>query len=920
MSATTTSARSPGSFNNLHRSHSHSRSSTTPAARPTRDSASVGQSVPPLPFTASLSPNKRFGASQHARTPSPNYFGFAFDTAEASPSRYTRANWSPPSSNVRSTAAASPSVIPVDQNPEFEAFRRQSETNSFKLGGFPDFKPPSIRGGASTFEGSNKPSHRSSEPPTNNNSSQCAENKPKSAMEESNAHLQPKPKSPKRLLSSDSNVLDRPRRDSPAGFTDAEFSQHSESNISRSLNNDRFSAPPKNLGPARTLTNRSETLPSSLEGNEPNMITSQHTVNILDSAHEEVLLLDLRVSTQFARSRISGALSLCIPTTLLKRASFNVQKLAETFKDEHQRQKFEKWRNSKYIIVYDASSSLPKDASICVNTLKKFANDGWEGFSYIIKGGFAEFSKLFPKLIDTHLEGTTNPNTPNLTLESARPEVAPVVGGCPLPANKTAANPFFGNIRQNMDLIGGVGQMPVHHPANLSKQAFSDLPQWLRHASDEKNNGKAVSEKFLQIEKREQKRMQQALSGNVEYGSPNTSDTQKVQIAGIEKGTKNRYNNIWPFEHSRVKLAGVPDGGCDYINANYVGTEWSSKRYIATQGPIPDTFSDFWSMIWDHDIRVMVMLTAEKEGGQVKAHRYWEDRQYGPLTLHFLSEHRASIEPSRIHHRRKKDHPAKSPRRSTNPIPNANSNASSSQTLLRVPSSLEPQTLAKDEPYVIVRRFTLSHNNRPFERMREITQLQYATWPDFGAPAHPAHLLGLVEQCDAVVRAINRQKGEVEERPVLVHCSAGCGRTGTFCTVDTVIDMLKRQKQKHNSKKDASNGSSYYPRREAAEVRDSTSMDIDATGPGSFQQMRLSKEGGDPFFTEQQPSVSSEPKKMENEVEKEDWLGRDDIDLVEKTVEEFRHQRLSMVQSLRQFVLCYESVLEWMAGLTPRTA
>ena len=322
------------------------------------------------------------------------------------------------------------------------------------------------------------------------------------------------------------------------------------------------------------------------------MVTAQHIVNILQSSIDEVLVLDLRVSTQYAKARITGALSLCIPTTLLKRASFNVQKLAETFKDDEQRDKFERWRSSKHIIVYDANSSQMKDATTCVNTLKKFTSEGWSGGTFIIRGGFQEFAEKFPAWITHQSFGSPTSGTAALNLNSDLPAVAPVIGGCPMPATQNAANPFFGNIRQNMDLIGGVGQMPVKQPAGMTQSVEDDLPQWLQAASEEQDKGKTVAERFLQIEKREQKRMQKALSGEVVYDAPSSSGGkgQHIQIAGIEKGSKNRYNNIWPYEHTRVKLEGVVEGSCDYVNANHVQAAYSNKRYIATQGPIPATF------------------------------------------------------------------------------------------------------------------------------------------------------------------------------------------------------------------------------------------------------------------------------------------------------------------------------------------
>lgn len=410
-----------------------------------------------------------------------------------------------------------------------------------------------------------------------------------------------KPRSPKRLLSSESTLFpDRPRRNSPASFLDKEgFGRTDELAEFIEDRNPRPSLPPTKSSTVRTLSsqNRAETLPASLDDDEesegPTMVTPQHVLNILESAVEEVLLLDLRVSTQHAKAHIAGALSLCIPTTLLKRASFTVQKLAETFKDDEQRDKFERWRSSKYIIVYDANSSQMKDATTCINTLKKFANEGWTGGSYIIRGGFEEFSNKFTSWITHASAPSSSSSASSLQIDSNLPSVAPVVGGCPMPATQNAANPFFGNIRQNMDLIGGVGQLSIKHPAAMTESVKDELPAWLKGTTDENDHGKLVSDKFLQIEKREQKRMQEALSGNVVYGSPNTRpDSAKcIQIAGIEKGSKNRYNSIWPYEHTRVKLQGVAEGGCDYVNANHVKTAWSNKRYIATQGPLPATFN-----------------------------------------------------------------------------------------------------------------------------------------------------------------------------------------------------------------------------------------------------------------------------------------------------------------------------------------
>ena len=556
--------------------------------------------LPPLtPRMNGVAKTPSHVASQKPKEPSatsPNYFGLAVgntDHFSSSAAQHIRGNWSPPTSNVRSTAAASPRIIPVEQNPEFEQFRKQSENNrGFALGNF-DFASPGLKATTQNpFFANTEPSpslYSQSMPPPDR-----AGDNSDTSDEQS---LAPKPRSPKRMLSTESSMFpDRPRRNSPASFdgpgrSDA-VAQFAEPRIPRP------SLPSKHSHPQHiSRTSRAETLPTNFEEetgtNGPAMVTPQHIVNILQSSVEEVLLLDLRVSTQYAKARITGALSLCIPTTLLKRASFNVQKLAETFKEDEQREKFERWRSSKHIIVYDANSSQMKDATTCINTLKKFTSEGWSGGTFIIRGGFQEFAQKFPSWISSQGSGSPTSGTAALNLNSDLPAVAPVIGGCPMPATQNAANPFFGNIRQNMDLIGGVGQMPVKQPAGMTQAVEDDLPQWLQTASEEQDKGKTVAERFLQIEKREQKRMQKALSGEVVYDAPSTSGNgpaKHIQIAGIEKGSKNRYNNIWPYEHSRVKLEGVAEGSCDYVNANHVQAAYSNKRYIATQGPIPATF------------------------------------------------------------------------------------------------------------------------------------------------------------------------------------------------------------------------------------------------------------------------------------------------------------------------------------------
>ena len=570
---------------------------SNPPTSPSSSTFVPSAKMPPFLTPKISTPHHPNPAQPHPKTPSPNYFGFqaggdANPFIPESPHHHAKRNFSPPSSTVRSTAAASPSIVPIDQNSDFDAFKRESEGKAFNLGGLSGgfqlnatpVKAARQRTASRTLSGHSGPvAVATHELPTGRPRKVSLQ-----ALDPSAAELA---RSPKRVLSPGSMTAFAPdpvRRGSPAKATDDEAQRA----FSVPQSQPRFSLPLDGPGgPFGMLkVTRSDTLPGDAASEPDNypMVTPQYVVNLLEARTEEVLMLDLRVSTQYAMSHVDGALSLCIPTTLLKRPSFNVQKLAETFKDENQRMRFENWRSSRAIIVYDAAASQLKDAQICVNTIKKFKSEGYEGPLYIIRGGFAEFARRFPNYIAAGVDAIQNAR-----VESDGPKIAPVIGGCPMPINDKPANPFFGNIRQNMDLIGGVGQIPLKHPSNASALDEQEFPEWLRLAADEKDQGKKVSDKFEAIERREKKRMEDALSGNVNWGSnsPKPTPQNKIQIAGIEKGNKNRYNNIWPFEHSRVRVQDVPNQGCDYFNANYIQAAWSHKRYISTQAPIPATFN-----------------------------------------------------------------------------------------------------------------------------------------------------------------------------------------------------------------------------------------------------------------------------------------------------------------------------------------
>ena len=230
-----------------------------------------------------------------------------------------------------------------------------------------------------------------------------------------------------------------------------------------------------------------------MTGHSPELICPDELVAILGSSSpKDLLILDLRVFAQYSKQRVKGALNLCIPTTLLKRASYGVTKLAETFTDrQDDEEKFRSWTDVQIIIAYDAASSTLAQAASCVQILNKFTNESFQGALYVLKGGLNALAKLHPNQLDERSVSEMKRNDGRkLSIDPSAS--GSLGGGCAMPA-ENAVKPFFNTIRQNMDLIGGVGQFPIRRPAALSKTQIERLPVWLRKASDPKDEGKVCS-------------------------------------------------------------------------------------------------------------------------------------------------------------------------------------------------------------------------------------------------------------------------------------------------------------------------------------------------------------------------------------------------------------------------------------------
>ncbi|XP_058481323.1 receptor-type tyrosine-protein phosphatase delta-like isoform X27 [Solea solea] len=195
---------------------------------------------------------------------------------------------------------------------------------------------------------------------------------------------------------------------------------------------------------------------------------------------------------------------------------------------------------------------------------------------------------------------------------------------------------------------------------------------------------------------------------------------------------KNRYANVIAYDHSRVLLSAI-DGipGSDYINANYIDGYRKQNAYIATQGSLPETFGEFWRMIWEQRSAIIVMMTKLEERSRVKCDQYWPNR------------------------------------------------ATETYGLIQV-TLLDTVELAT----YCVRTFALFKNGS--SEKREVRQFQFTAWPDHGVPEHPTPFLAFLRR----VKACNPP----DAGPMVVHCSAGVGRTGCFIVIDAMMERIKHEK------------------------------------------------------------------------------------------------------------------------------
>ncbi|XP_023145284.1 receptor-type tyrosine-protein phosphatase O isoform X2 [Amphiprion ocellaris] len=193
---------------------------------------------------------------------------------------------------------------------------------------------------------------------------------------------------------------------------------------------------------------------------------------------------------------------------------------------------------------------------------------------------------------------------------------------------------------------------------------------------------------------------------------------------------KNRYTNILPYDFSRVKLISMHnDEGSDYINANYIPGYKHSREYIATQGPLPETRNDFWKMVLQQKSPIIVMLTQCNERRRVKCDHYW------PFTDEPVMYGEISVE----------------------------------------------MMSESESPEWTIRKFRLGYA----DETQDVLHLNYTSWPDHGVPT-----VNAIESILQFVHIVRQQANRTKD-PIIVHCSAGVGRTGTFMALDRLMQQIR---------------------------------------------------------------------------------------------------------------------------------
>lgn len=534
-----------------------------------------------------------------------------------------------------------------------------------------------------------------------------------------------------------------------------------------------------------------------------------------------------------------GAMNLCIPTTLLRRMSYPMaavlhdlpNPLRDSLLGENGTNNTS--GNSLSILLYDSDSTRGKILSQLCHTLNKFSNVNAQ--LYVLDGGFLAVPTLIIEYPDqavnspnsqtsstftsptgslTLSSATTTPGSatslsslaipknsntsnllfpPSLSFKALSPVPGPIpvalplplflqrklpamnqpnhLGGFTLPAATPSKQKFLTSLKTNllpkldMNSIRVNDKSATHELKVPSTLSVEQLPPWLKFAKEMPANEilTLLVNKFSRIERLQQLRLASAISNSSSNISPPHTDHTLCSPSGlcpgcddvdyklpqgIEDGLKNRYHNVWPFEHTRVKLRNRVD---DYFNANYI-----LDKYIATQNPLVNTFADFWQLVWENNVNCVISLNGNSNNqSDLLFSRRRSESGDGGLSKQYFDD--------------------------------------------QVLGKFEIKQISKESHGAFsLMQLELSCNDSE-EPSRKVYRLEFEQWPDFGVPTDFDSFIQFIEFKNRLLKYTMVDSAA----RLLVHCSAGCGRTGVFITLDLLIDRYITGDHKvHHSEQD----------------------------------------------------------------------------------------------------------------------
>lgn len=553
-----------------------------------------------------------------------------------------------------------------------------------------------------------------------------------------------------------------------------------------------------------------ENLRESIVGlsNSIKYITRDEAMAVLRARHivestklHSVLVIDIRPFADFLKGHITGSINVCLPLTLLKRANFNFSRCMNSL-PTYEKTIFQNYmhhyplqgdQSMPPILVYDAYGSSSNIYHMCKKLVDGSCWDTHNGPTiYLIDEPFTSFTTQADKFIDTGKEkmididnlavkpqtigcsGASTTARPSLTIDTTakrsplQQRRSQSLTGVPVVTFQDVSTPVSNfklpqsipltkfKIRHNEEVFESM-VTPVAEEFSLSKVTEDEmkrLPPWLQAVEKQSS---LVTEEFNKLERCEKDRLNGAFSFHgdkiAEVSTPGGSTEPCPQInCGLDYGHKNRYKDIFLFDHSRVRLT---DGsrvkswqhGCDYINASYLDpvhsldkvlsgnffkSDLGELRYIATQGPLRETIGDFWKCVINQKCLLIISLSGEVENGVHKCSPFWEAGIYR-----------------------------------------------SGENVLRV-------ELEGEETYgnLVLRSFKVRSDCGVSHRA---LQIHLCNWADMSSSVDCKDLMDLV----TIKRNVLGKIAKKSKYHTITHCSAGCGRTGVFCAVDTIIDLSK---------------------------------------------------------------------------------------------------------------------------------